>query len=243
MGIGLLPPDARAHGRGARRVRRGHRTQRERRASTSSTRSRWRSRGCCSSRPGELDGRHGAGRAGATHPGAPRATTRDGGVALSFLAQMTFAKGDHARALTLYRRSARVARGGRRPPRDRARALRDGLDRARRRGRARGADARSCVAVHDLRGGRQPARDRARAAGPRGGRGGRGPAGARRGDRGGGARVVGARRRRDRAPDGSRASPSRIEALKASIPQGTLDGLVANASTLSPAAVLAMVAE
>jgi hypothetical protein len=35
----------------------------------------------------------------------------------------------------------------------------------------------------------------------------------------------------------------RIEALKASIPKATLDGLVANASTLSPAAVLAMVAE
>ena len=34
---------------------------------------------------------------------------------------------------------------------------------------------------------------------------------------------------------------SRIEALKASIPKGTLDGLVANASALSPAAVLAMV--
>jgi tetratricopeptide (TPR) repeat protein len=36
---------------------------------------------------------------------------------------------------------------------------------------------------------------------------------------------------------------SRIEALKASIPKVTLDGLVANASTLSPAAVLAMVAQ
>jgi hypothetical protein len=35
----------------------------------------------------------------------------------------------------------------------------------------------------------------------------------------------------------------RIEALKASIPKRTLDGLVANASTLSPAAVLAMVGE
>ena len=33
----------------------------------------------------------------------------------------------------------------------------------------------------------------------------------------------------------------RIEALKASIPKGTLDGLVANASVLSPAAVLAMI--
>jgi hypothetical protein len=35
----------------------------------------------------------------------------------------------------------------------------------------------------------------------------------------------------------------RIEALKASIPKGTLEGLVANASALTPAAVLAMVAE
>jgi hypothetical protein len=35
----------------------------------------------------------------------------------------------------------------------------------------------------------------------------------------------------------------RIEALEASIPKRTLDGLLANASTLSPAAVLAMVAE
>ncbi len=36
---------------------------------------------------------------------------------------------------------------------------------------------------------------------------------------------------------------SRIEALKASIPSGTLDGLVARASTLTPAAVLAMLAQ
>ena len=35
----------------------------------------------------------------------------------------------------------------------------------------------------------------------------------------------------------------RIEALKAAIPKGTLDGLVASASALSPAEVLAMVAE
>jgi len=34
---------------------------------------------------------------------------------------------------------------------------------------------------------------------------------------------------------------SRIEALKASIPKVTLEGLVASASTLSPAQVLAMV--
>ena len=36
---------------------------------------------------------------------------------------------------------------------------------------------------------------------------------------------------------------ARIEALKASIPKATLDGLVANASALSPAAVLAMIDE
>jgi hypothetical protein len=36
---------------------------------------------------------------------------------------------------------------------------------------------------------------------------------------------------------------SRIDALKASIPKGTLDGIVANASVLSPAAVLAMVSQ
>ena len=36
---------------------------------------------------------------------------------------------------------------------------------------------------------------------------------------------------------------SRIDALKASIPKGRLDGLVANASVLSPAAVLAMVGQ
>ena len=34
---------------------------------------------------------------------------------------------------------------------------------------------------------------------------------------------------------------NRIEALKASIPKGRLDGLVSNASVLSPAAVLAMI--
>ena len=33
---------------------------------------------------------------------------------------------------------------------------------------------------------------------------------------------------------------SQIDALKASIPKGRLDGLVANASVLSPAAVLAL---
>jgi tetratricopeptide (TPR) repeat protein len=36
---------------------------------------------------------------------------------------------------------------------------------------------------------------------------------------------------------------ARIEALKASIPKATLDGLVANASALTPAAVVAMIAE
>ncbi|MGB5174642.1 MAG: hypothetical protein WBQ30_07865, partial [Thermoanaerobaculia bacterium] len=35
----------------------------------------------------------------------------------------------------------------------------------------------------------------------------------------------------------------RIEALKASIPKAELDGLIANASALSPAEVLTMIAE
>jgi hypothetical protein len=35
----------------------------------------------------------------------------------------------------------------------------------------------------------------------------------------------------------------RIEALKASIPKGALNGLVAKASAMTPAAVLAMVGE
>jgi hypothetical protein len=53
-----------------------------------------------------------------------------------------------------------------------------------------------------------------------------------------------------RLPDGEHSAAGfagslveRIEALEASIPQARLDGLVARASTLSPAAVLAMIAD
>ena len=127
-----------------------------------------------------------------------------GGVALSFLAQMTFAKGDHARALALYRDAlASLETVGDHPEIARvhcemgwtALAAAD----------ARAAQRRVRAGRARIRGGRQPARDRPRAAGTRRGRGGRGPLGARRGDRGGGARAVGARRRRRRPPDGSRA--------------------------------------
>ena len=60
-------------------------------------------------------------------------------MALSFLAQMSFAKGDHARALALYREALASLEHDRRSARDRARPLRDGLDRTRRRRCARGA--------------------------------------------------------------------------------------------------------
>lgn len=48
-------------------------------------------------------------------------------------------------------------------------------------------------------------------------------------------------RRTGRAPHRA-GVVGRIEALKASIPRGTLDGIVANASVMTPAAALAMVA-
>ena len=165
-----------------------------------------------------------------------------GGVALSFLAQMTFAKGDHARALALYGEALESLDDDRRSARGRARALRDGLDRARRRRCALRRNAPSAWACRRTR------RSAARA----------GPA----------SRCSDSRRSRPpkAAPERAVAIAaaahalseragiviahpmdpgvvSRIEALKASIPKGTLDGLVANASVLSPAAVLAMVSQ
>ena len=56
-----------------------------------------------------------------------------GGMALSFLAQMSFAKGDFAAGARPLRRGARVTRRDRRSAGGRPRAQRDGLDRARRR--------------------------------------------------------------------------------------------------------------
>ena len=163
------------------------------------------------------------------------------GVALSFLAQMTFAKGDHARALALYHDAlASLEAVGDHPEVARvhcemgwtALASQDA-------GAAQNAFIR---AVHEYELVGSP--------------------------RGTGLALLGlaaveaAEARPERAVAIAAAAhalseragiviahpmdpglASRIEALKASIPKVTLDGLVANASTLSPAAVLAMVAE
>ena len=165
-----------------------------------------------------------------------------GGMALSFLAQMSFAKGDHARALVLYRRSARVAR-------------------------RRSAISPRSARVHcemgwtALAAGDAPAAQRAFRLGVQANEEVGSP-------RGTGLALLGlaaveaAEGRAERAVAIAAAAHalseragiviahpmdpevvSRIDALKASIPKGTLDGLVANASVLSPAAVLAMVSQ
>jgi tetratricopeptide (TPR) repeat protein len=164
-----------------------------------------------------------------------------GGVGLSFLAQMTFAKGDHARALALYREAlASFELVGDRPEIARvhcemgwtALAAAD----------AHAAQQAFILAVHAYEEVGSP--------------------------RGTGLALLGlaaveaAGGRPERAVAIAAAAHAlseragvvvehpmdpgvvdRIEALKASIPKGTLDGLVTNAATLTPAAVLAMVAE
>ncbi|MBI5836695.1 MAG: protein kinase [Candidatus Eisenbacteria bacterium] len=163
-----------------------------------------------------------------------------GGVALSFLAQMTFAKGDHARALTLYHEAlASLEAVGDHPEIARVHCEMGWTALA-------AADARAAqdsfvLAVHAYEGVGSP--------------------------RGTGLALLGlaaveaARARTERAVAIAAAAHAlseragvviahpmdpglagRIEALKASIPHGRLEGLVANASALSPAAVLAMVA-
>jgi tetratricopeptide (TPR) repeat protein len=116
-----------------------------------------------------------------------------GGMALSFLAQMWFAKGDHARALVVYGEALEALMTiGDQPEVARVHcemgwtALSAG-DAARRAGERRR---------------RQPKRDRPRAPGAGGRRSGRRPAGTRRRDRLGCARVERARGRPDRTPDG-----------------------------------------
>ena len=164
------------------------------------------------------------------------------GVATSFLAQMTFAKGDHARALALYHEAlASLEAVGDHPEIARVHcemgwtALAAADTRARRR-------TRSCARFTSTSwsAARAESASRCWASPPSK------PPWA--------GRSVPWRSRRPRtrcrsAPASSsrtrwiRASPSRIEALKASIPKPTLDGLVANASTLSPAAVLEMISD
>jgi predicted ATPase len=163
------------------------------------------------------------------------------GVALSFLAQMSFAKGDHERALTLYHEAlASLEAVGDHPEIARVHSEMGWATLAA--SDARAAQRAFVRAVHEYELVGSP--------------------------RGTGLALLGlsaveaALGRSERAVAIAAAAhalseragvvishpmdpglASRIEALKASIPKVTLDGLVANASTLSPAAVLAMLAE
>lgn len=163
-----------------------------------------------------------------------------GGLALSFLAQMTFAKGDHARALELYGEALQaVETVGDRPEIARIHCEMGWTalaadDRAAAR-RAFQAAVRSYEEVGSPRGTGQALM--------------------------GLAAIEAAAGQTERAVQIAATADAlsaragimlehpmdpgvvgRIEALKASIPRGTLDGIVANASALTPAAVLAMVA-
>ena len=162
------------------------------------------------------------------------------GVALSFLAQMTFAKGDHARALALYHDAlASLEAVGDHP--EIARVYCEMGWTALARADAPAAQNAFVRAVHEYDVVGSP----------------RGSALALMGL----AAVEAAEGRSERAVAIGAAAQalseragvvvvhpmdpgvaSRIEALKASIPEVTLEGLVANASTLSPAAVLSMIA-
>jgi TRAP-type uncharacterized transport system substrate-binding protein len=144
------------------------------------------------------------------------------GVALSFLANMTFASGDHARALTLYHEAlASLEAVGDHP--EIARVYCEMGWTALASADARAAQRAFVRAVHEYELVGSP--------------------------RGTGLALLGlaaveaAEGRPERAHPMDPGVASRIEELKASIPKGTLDGLVANASTLSPSAILAMIAE
>jgi predicted ATPase len=163
------------------------------------------------------------------------------GLALSFLAQMTYAKGDHARALELYEDAFQhLVRIGDHP--EVARVQSEIGWTALARGDARAARHSFRLAVQTYEEVGSP--------------------------RGTGLALLGlaaveaAEGRSERAVAIAAAAHAlseragiviahpmdptlvtRIEELKASIPKGTLDGLVTSASTLSPADVLAMVAE
>jgi len=164
-----------------------------------------------------------------------------GGVALSFLAQMTLALGQHAKALTLYREAlGAFEKVGDRPeiarvhcemgwtalagsnPRTAQRAFVLAVQANEEVGSPRGTGLAllGLAAVEAARGRKERAVEISAAAEALSKRAGV---------------VV------DHPMDPGLAE--RIEALKASIPKGTLDGLVANASTLSPAAILNMVAD
>ena len=164
-----------------------------------------------------------------------------GGLALSFLAQMTFAKGDHGRALALYREAlASVELVGDRPEA----------------ARIHGEMGWTALAAADVSGARRSFQLAVRIYQEIGSAPGTGLALI------GLAAVEAAAGRPELAVQIAVAADAlsaragvvidhpmdpgvvgRIEALKASIPRGTLDGIVANAGALTPAAVLAMVGE
>jgi lipopolysaccharide biosynthesis regulator YciM len=161
------------------------------------------------------------------------------GVTLSFLAQMTFAKGEHARALTLYHDAlASLELVGDQPEIARVQC----------------EMGWTALAVADARAARRAFRSAVRTYEQVGSPRGTGLA------LFGLAAVEAAEDRPERAVTIAAAAQAlseragvviqhpmdpglaaRIEALKVSIPKTTLDGLVANASALSPAAVLAMI--
>ena len=168
-----------------------------------------------------------------------RGDYEQGGVALSFLAQMTFAKGDHVKALALYRESlAALETVGDRPEIARvlcemgwtALAAADGAEAL----RAFQLAVREYEAVGSPRGTGLALMGLA-AVEAAAGRPERAVAIAAAAD---------ALSKRAGIVVDHTMDPGvvgRIEALKASIPKGTLEGLVANATELTPAAVLAMV--
>ncbi len=164
-----------------------------------------------------------------------------GGIALSFLAQMSFAKGDHARALALYSQALEsLAAIGDQPevarvhcemgwtalvagdPLAAQRSFRLGVQTSEEVGSPRGTGLAllGLAAVEAAEGRSERAVEIATAAHALSERAG----------------VV-------IAHPMDPGVVSRIDALKASIPKGRLDGLVANASVLSPAAVLAMLTQ
>jgi len=162
-----------------------------------------------------------------------------GGLALSFLAQMSFAKGDHARALVLYGEALEsLATIGDQPEVARVHCEMGWAALAA--GNAPVAQRSFCLGVQANEGVGSPKGTGLALLGL--------------------AAVEAAEGRPERAVAIAAAAHAlsvragiviahpmdpgvvtRIDALKASIPKGKLDGLVANASVLSPAAVLAMI--
>jgi non-specific serine/threonine protein kinase len=163
------------------------------------------------------------------------------GVSLSFLAQMTYGKGDHARALSLYREALEHLEAvGDLPEVARVHSEMGWTALAGADPRRARREFQSAVRTYDIVGS------------PRGtglALMGLAAVEAAEGHTQRAVEIAAAAHALSRRAGVVIAHPmdpglvERIEALKASIPKGDLDGLVAKASTLTPEAVLAMVAE